>query len=295
MQFEMSENNNPVKKFGAIESLVESAKDFEAFYESDAAETLRDQILDQSTSVKVISFDVFDTILWRDAKSELARFADMAERFKRHMPDLTQASCVTARVLCAYNAYQLSERIEDTTEGRLYDIAMNIMHALRLEDDRLDKAQEWTETEIEIETEQLRLSPFLDDLIDRLKADGKKIMFLSDMYLQEDQIHLLLEKAGCRMDRVDWLISTADIRVNKRSGTVFAHVTEDLDLRPQDILHMGDSLQSDFRNPAAAGWKTRYLPVPIALRKQRRESHFETCDRLFGDRQFTLPMSVPAI
>ena len=284
--------------FGVLEQAILGAEGFEAFHETAQSDALLAGILDQAQDAEVVSFDVFDTVLWRDGKSELERFHDVATRFAAQLtgaPTLTARACLTARLTCASHAYQLSEMVEHTTEGRLTDIALNMMHALRLEGDRAAWAEKWCETEIEIETEQLRIAPFIDDLIDRLVDMDKQVIFVSDMYLQADQIQTLLENCGCDMSRVAQLISTADTRINKRSGTIFPYLSKMMDIEPEEFLHMGDSLTSDFRKPIEAGWAARYLPVPRKLLQERRDSHFKTIETVFGQRKLPLPMSVPTV
>lgn len=282
-------------RIGALEQALKDAESFEAFHASPLSDTLRDAILDQAEDVRILSFDIFDTVLWRDDRSELARFADIARVFAERMPDHDPCAWLTARIFSASHAYQMSEMIENTTEGRLRDIALNMMHAMRIPGDRKKAAELWCQSELEVEATQLRVAPFIDQLIDTLVARGKTVIFLSDMYLQADQIRHLLDDMGFDMKRVTRLISTADERVNKRSGTIFPRLARDMDAHPKDFLHMGDSLTSDFVMPLQAGWAARYLPVPQANQARRRESHFQSCARLFGRRQAPLPMAVPTL
>jgi FMN phosphatase YigB (HAD superfamily) len=97
------------------------------------------------------------------------------------------------------------------------------------------------------------------------------------------------------MNRITRLISTADERVNKRSGTIFPRLMAQMDVPAAGFLHMGDSFTSDFRKPLEAGWAARHLPVPRKVLAERRESHFKTCEAIFGRRQIALPMAAPTI
>lgn len=282
-------------RIGELEKALKDANSFEDFHAGPLSDRLRDTILQQADNARIISFDIFDTVLWRDDQSELARFADVARAFAARMPGYEPRAWLTARIFSASHAYQMSEMIENTTEGRLRDIALNLMHALRIPGDRHQAADLWCRTELEVETAQLRIAPFIDRLIDTLVARGKTVIFLSDMYLQADQIRQLLDNLGFDMGRVKRLISTADERVNKRSGTIFPRLAREMDAQPDDFLHIGDSLTSDFVMPIRAGWAARHLPVPQAAQVRRRESHFQSCATLFGRRQTALPMAVPTL
>lgn len=280
---------------GALEQALNYSASFESFYAGPLSNKLRDDILRQAEDAQIISFDIFDTVLWRDEQSELARFAVVAQAFSDRLPGHDPRSWLTARIFGASHAYQMSEMVEGTTEGRLRDIALNMMHAMRIPGDRHEAADLWCQTELEIEAAQLRISPFIDRLIDALVAQDKMVILLSDMYLQADQIRQLLDSLGFSMDRVARLISSGDERVNKRSGTIFPHLMRDMGAQPGDFLHMGDSLTSDFVMPIRSGWAAQYLPVPLAVQEKRRENHFQSCATLFGQRQTALPMAVPTL
>lgn len=290
-----SHEGTTVTCVGAPEQALKDAASFEDFHASPVSEELRTAILRQAGTAQIVSFDIFDTVLWRDEKSELERFADIARAFADRLPGHDARAWLMARIFSASHAYQLSEVIEGTTEGRLSDIALNMMHAMKIAGDRHEAARLWCQTELEVETRQLRIAPFIDRLITQLVAEGKQVIFLSDMYLQADQIRRLLDNLGFDMSRVKRLISTADERVNKRSGTIFPRLAREMDVPPEAFLHMGDSLTSDYAMPLRAGWAARYLPVPRAVLAQRRESHFQACETLFGRRQIVLPMAVPTL
>ncbi|MBS1301789.1 hypothetical protein [Loktanella sp. SALINAS62] len=284
-----------ITRIGALEQALKDAASFEDFHASPASERLRDAIMDQASSAQIVSFDIFDTVLWRDDKSELERFAYIARAFTGRMPGHDARAWLAARIFSASHAYQMSEIVDGTTEGRLSDIALNMMHAMRVAGDRQEAARLWCQTELEVETRQLRVAPFIDQLISQLVADGKQVIFLSDMYLQADQIRQLLNNLAFDLGRVTRLISTADERVNKRSGTIFPRIFREMDLQPGAFLHMGDSLTSDYIMPIRSGWAARYLPVPRATLIKRRESHFQCCATMFGRRQTSLPMAAPAL
>lgn len=291
-----------IHHLGISEQALRDAESFEAFHDSAAAEPLRDAILTQLAAADVLSLDVFDTVLWRDEKSELARFAEIAERFvaraRLDQPDFapTARACLVARIASAATAYQLSEPLQGTTEGRLSDIARAMTVSLRLPAAaRAPMAALWIATEMDVESEQLRLSPFADGLMQAAAKAGRRVILLSDMYLDSRQIHRLLETAGCGMNRIARLVSTAETRLNKRSGTIFAPLAAQLGTAPERILHIGDSLVSDYRRPIEAGWRARHLPVPRRVLAARRACHLATCAELFGAADFALPMSVPSL
>lgn len=283
---------------GHFERHLASAPDFTSFFSSAVAAEFAAHLDTRLRPIRMLSLDVFDTLLLRDHRSELERFADVAHRFASRLPagSPSARACLTARIEAAHAAYAHAAPVQGTREGRLADIAQTIMSALRLPlRDHAAAVEDWIAAELEVEAEQLVLSPFITGLIDRATKAGKRIILLSDMYLDAAQISVLLRQKGFDPSRVEAVISSADITLNKRSGTVFAHLERQFDLTGSQILHVGDSLASDFRAPIAAGWQAQFLPVPRRLLERRLESHRRTASALFGDADFPLPMAQPAL
>lgn len=280
------------------EAALHDAADFDAFFASAAAGLLMEKIIARMARADIVSFDVFDTVLLRDGKSELHRFADFATRFADGLtaaggaPVVSARAALVARIYSASAAYQLSAPVQGTTEGRLDDIAWHMMHSLRLPE---AAAADWIEAELSVETEQLRRSDFAHQIMESAVKAGKRVIFVSDMYLSEAHIRRLLDACGVDMRLVSRVYSTADTTVNKRSGTIFARIARDLATDPGRFLHLGDSRVSDYLQPGLAGWAAQYLPLPRGLAHARRDDHLATCAAQFGDAHFPLPMSVPSV
>lgn len=290
------------QRFGQIEQHLYLSTDFDDFFASQHAIDLSQKMISRMEQVDTLSFDVFDTVLLRNGISELERFLEISTRFMTKAQERdpgfshTTRSCLMARIQSASSAYQLSKRLQNTTEGRLKDISLNIMRSLRLPPEQAaEMAKLWCDVELEVEIEHLRVSAFADDLITQAVAAGKQIIFISDMYLDAKQIRHILEGCGFDMTRVSQLISTADTILNKRSGTIFPMLVNQLQMSPSRILHIGDSFVSDFHRPITAGWKAQHLPIPERLVKARIESHETTCAMVFGSKNFPLPMSKPSL
>lgn len=196
-----------------------------------------------------------------------------------------------ARIHSASTAYRLSPRKQDCVEGRLADIALNTVRSLKLDPAYADI---WIEAELGVESEQLRLSSFVLELMALAEAENKRTIFISDMYLDRDNIAILLAKAGLADTPLANIISSADEILNKRSGTIFPALAERYGLEGGRFLHLGDSFQSDYLMPKSCGWLAQHLPVPKVLLASRYESHHRTVQSLFGMKQFPLPMSRPA-
>jgi FMN phosphatase YigB (HAD superfamily) len=86
-------------------------------------------------------------------------------------------------------------------------------------------------------------------------VSAKRWMFLSDFYLSSTQLAALLESKGFA-GRFDGGVSSADARLNKRSGRLYAEMQRTVDIAPGGHCHIGDDPVSDVRVPNALGIHT---------------------------------------
>ncbi len=285
--------------FGREERNLYESPDFDSYYASAQSRPLVDRFEALLERVDICSFDVFDTLLLRDDRSELERFADVAAEFIRRAraagaETLPSArSCLSARILAASTAYQMSRPVEGCREGRFGDIVRNLVASLGLPADPFE--EHWREAELETEASQLRGSAFIENLIDLAVARGKTVIFISDMYLPAEDISRLVEVCGISTEKVSRIYSSADTVVNKRSGLVYDLVCSEQGAAPERILHMGDSLEGDFAAAKRRGLEAIHLPIPRAVTAKRLDSHRRILSGLAGDADLPLPIAPPVL
>lgn len=252
--------------------------DVRAFYSQDSnCSAIVSAIRDVSTEkkVKVISYDVFDTVLLRECKSEAARFLDISDRFVNLCrtngaePGFSVEDAFLARVSAARAAYAISPTIARNREGRFDDIARITCDLLN----RSDLASAYVANELRYEVEATTANPIVQLIAKALPRT--KIIFISDMYLEGDKIsHLLSQKLGVK--ETGRVYSSADGFGSKRTGGIFAHVSAALAVTGEKILHIGDSLHSDYQMPRRYEWQSFHLPLPEAEKDARRRTHEAT-------------------
>lgn len=116
------------------------------------------------------------------------------------------------------------------------------------------------ESELSFERQVLIPNPEMKKVFDDIKSAGKRIVLLSDMYLPSDFIGGVLAENG--YEGYGKLYMSCEYRKSKHSGELFAHVLEDLDVAPSDIVHIGDNDVSDIRTPMKMGIKSlKYTKV----------------------------------
>jgi phosphoglycolate phosphatase-like HAD superfamily hydrolase len=106
--------------------------------------------------------------------------------------------------------------------------------------------------ELAAETRALRPKTGMAELLAEIKAADKRIIAISDMYLDGTLIQALLDRLGLGQ-YIDALYVSSDHALGKYSGRLFQFVFEREAVAPRNILHIGDNPRADFSVPAAAG------------------------------------------
>lgn len=166
-------------------------------------------------------------------------------------------------------------------EGTLSAIARTACDLLG----RPELEESYVANELEYELESLRVNPVLERVMGELRYIDT--IFVSDMYIEGFRVaELLTKKLG--KDISDTVFSSADGNGSKRSGGIFSYVEAALSVDARDILHIGDSLSSDYQMPKHHGWHGFHLPLPDAEKQHRCACH----DALMAEsRDNGLPLS----
>ena len=94
-------------------------------------------------------------------------------------------------------------------------------------------------------------NPIIKALYEACQTSGKKVAFISDMYLPPQQIAQMLRKCG--FDPQNLFVSS-DVGLCKGTGRLFDHVVTQLDVADRAlVLHIGDNDQADVRAARKAG------------------------------------------
>ena len=238
----------------------------------------------------LLSLDVFDTLLLRDGSSELRRFVEIGERMAacaKHR--LAPADCFLARHLGTRASYRAGPRVDGCREGSLTEIHATAARLLGIAD---HVAERFVEAELEYEATRLLPNRLLLDYVRRHRALGGQVVLVSDMYMHADQITRLLSRCGVTEAAYDAIYSSADTKVSKASGGIFALVREAG--KCGHVLHVGDSLRGDYQRPRDAGWEAMLLPVPRRLLQERRRDHDACLAELQSDHGLRLEGEIAA-
>lgn len=185
----------------------------------------------------VVSFDIFDTLLLRPYVNPTDLFLHMERAYGKTFFQ-------NVRVTAERNARRASPH-EDVTLDEIYA--------------QID-AQFQDMRQRELDWEEMVLRPNLEmrQIWNMARAQGKKIVVASDMYLPHEFLARVLAKNG--FGDYDKLYVSGDLGKTKSTGTMFDQIIRDMGVAPHKILHIGDNKRADYKNPRRRGIRAWHYP-----------------------------------
>lgn len=200
----------------------------------------------------LISFDVFDTLILRPG---IAAPSDIFDLLHTEDSDFKKARIEAERIV----------REEGKRRG-FGDIKLEQIYNM-LYPDNPEKQQEGIDAEISIELKVCKANPealaFFNSI--REKQNSPRIIIISDMYLDKHTIETILTNCGYNLAGVNVYVSS-EYGKTKRNGSLFKTVmkVEQVE-KPEEVLHIGDSIISDYLNPRRVGMKSYLCSPPQTL------------------------------
>ncbi len=190
---------------------------------------------------EVISFDVFDTLLLRP-------FEDPKELFKLLEKEFDIKGFYDIRIDAEQRARMISFKKNGSYEVNIEDI-----YKLVSEKTGLDPAVGITK-EFEFEKSLCFPNEYFKKVFDILKAERKRIIISSDMYLHKEEIGELLE--NCGFSGYEKIYVSCDVGASKSEGSLYELIKSEL--RTSAVFHVGDNYHSDVISSRRHGLKAYY-------------------------------------
>ncbi len=242
---------------------------------ADSVFSLRTKLEQYATQIKVISFDIFDTLLERDMDPPDEVKQIVAKRVVRTLLDDYGIKCTIACVIDLRNTIENDLRLQGLNAGRDYeckfsDIAKKLASCLIEEDSTLIESltTRIIEHELEVETEVLFVKPEIATILAWLNSRGIRVIAVSDMYLDQTILSSIFEKKGLSV-HFDHIYVSSEFGVGKHSGRLFEHVLQQENLQPAEMLHIGDNHHSDYHSPAKIGIHTIHFDDKDSIRRRQ--------------------------
>jgi HAD superfamily hydrolase (TIGR01549 family) len=191
-----------------------------------------EKLIERMSFMDGVSFDIFDTLLFRRVKKPIDVFSQMEQRVG--IPGFA-----AYRVESERKARQKKQEERGSMEVTLSEIYAQ-MTAYPVE-----QCLSMQQTELFIEKEQLFANPVMKELVEGLTARNIPLIAISDMYLDQETISQLLR--SCGYPPFKRIYVSSEEGVSKSEGELFRRVRELEHWEGKHIAHIGDNFHSDVR------------------------------------------------
>ena len=202
----------------------------------------------------LISFDIFDTLLFRKTNTPETVFDLIGKHFGIHGFRKMRMDAQNEASARAYAALRYPHADMD----QIYEVLS----------ERTDVPVDWMEVkalEIQMERDALVPNEELLEIFRYAKSIGKRVVATSDMYLFAATLQDYLREKG--FAELDHVYCSADEHKAKFNRDLFEVLAEKEQIPYDQILHIGDKERDDGEFPAAYGIRTFVYNRDVDLQK----------------------------
>ena len=229
---------------------------------------LPDLVRDRPGRIRVVSFDVFDTLIWRltsprSAARHAAHLLALALRREglsapSKVQILDERHAFERSVSARYPFEEAEWAIDEWLKAFARDYELPVDVTVRL----------GVQAELDADLTLTALAPDAAEAVRLAREEELTVIASSDTVHRAESIERLLKASGLALDRV---FSSADMKRSKRRGTAFEHIASTLGVEGESILHLGDNWKADLAQAASHGWSARLVErgTPTARSRPR--------------------------
>lgn len=207
----------------------------------------------------VISFDIFDTLIFRvfDKPTDVFRMMAHEMRLEGFYPMRLQAERDARK-----------HAPEKQGEVTIYEIYQELYKTLNLD------IEAGIAHEMDAEKRACIANPYMQTVYNMLRKQDKKIVFTSDMYLTKDLLFELLTSCGYELDK-DTIYVSCEHGCNKGSGELQKIAAKNSCKKGEIFIHVGDNLVTDVERTRKAGFEAFYYESCRDIGQKFRPEKFE--------------------
>ena len=198
-------------------------------------EELKEKILEN----KIISFDMFDTLVLRIVDTPEIVFDLIGKKYK--IKDFRK---IRHDMQAEYGLQLQQEKgFPHANIDEIYDYMKK--------QTKISNTKELQEYEVNLEKRLLFRNNQMYEIYKFAKENNKRVIVTSDMYILYDDIKAILD--NCGYGEVDKIYLSSKERKAKFDGTLYDYVIEEEGVSPDEILHIGDNLKDDYNIAKSKG------------------------------------------
>jgi len=203
-------------------------------------------IIDKLKNYQYVSFDIFDTLIKRDAANPQQVFEMISyslENLSNPIKDFTNQR-LKAELIVRKNSTE-----QEITLEEIYDeLAKNNDSTI---------CNMYKTRELDVEFSLCQINKKIKEVYDWCVLNKKIIIIISDMYLPQNLIEKILFSNGyqtyCK------LYLSSKIKKTKSTGDLYSVVIKDLGIKANEIIHIGDNFKSDYKRAKEKGLESIHI------------------------------------
>ncbi|WP_277409225.1 HAD family hydrolase [Lacrimispora xylanisolvens] len=215
-------------------------------------EKIKEGIL--NPEVKVVSFDVFDTLLLRPFLYPTDLFIVLEQYVNSIIPTTDGIGFQKLRMsaeMCARDRISKRSLAQDVTLNQIYEELEQRCSLLKPQIENIKRK------EVELELQYCYQRKTGKELYDLARYVGKRVVYTSDMYLPVEVVEQLLKKNGFIQEDV---FVSSSCGKTKASGDLYKYVIKKMHCMSSEIIHIGDNMATDVINARDKGIVSYHLP-----------------------------------
>lgn len=218
---------------------------YESYFKNSLVEHEFARLLANS-DIKVVSFDIFDTLFFRQYGSPTSVFEMVGANERVSAIFDTPNSFVHYRKSAETGARRANPEKQEISFDDIYV-------QLPLSPEQRELIQK---LELEKERETLLVNPQLQRWIHFAIKAEKKVVLTSDMYLSLEQIEFAALHKLPERKHIHNIFVSSECNATKASGKLFLHLLSQLNICRSELLHVGDNEYSDISVAESLGIHT---------------------------------------
>ena len=196
--------------------------------------------LKEHKEIRIISLDVFDTLLFRAAYNPIDIFGKMYE----FAPDLFPEDIISDDWICARQAAERTARKKKKIASGNFEVTLAAIY------EELPTAFHQKERlmDLEIETEKTCCflnTAFYEEIKKVAALASYEIVICSDMYLDSETIRSILQSNGLNCSLLKTCFVSCEWEASKRTEELFHYLLRECGAKPEEVLHIGDDYYRD--------------------------------------------------
>jgi len=210
----------------------------------------------ENKSIKVISFDIFDTLVYRKTFEPKNVFKKIQQNYNK-----------------LHDSFESVRSLKEDIARQKFlkeDIHLKDIYSEFLDKEDIEK---YINYEL-AEDEKLIFANFIiEGWIDLAKRYNKKIILTSDIYYSKKEILNILSKKIKNISKISEVYTSSDVGLLKSSSNLFKYILKKEEITPNEILHVGDNIFSDIIMANHLNIKNIYIGKSLHVKKiEKKES-----------------------